>query len=119
MKAKLVSILESASGGAGPNQYLRGIPGNGEYVAICSKPELRKATRKRKAKTSNALAFKHLMEVSQAILRNPERRAAWEAQYEESKRKAYKYGKPIQGRLCDYVRHHVSEALKSGEEIIP
>ena len=93
--------------------------GNGEYVAICSKPELSKATRKRKAKTSNALAFKHLMEVSQAILRNPERRAAWEAQYEEAKRKAYKYGKPIQGRLCDYVRHHVSEALKSGEEIIP
>lgn len=39
------------------------------------------------------------------------------AKYDEANRKARKYGKPIQGRLCDYVRHEVSVALKNGEEI--
>jgi len=50
-------------------------------------------------------------------LNDPERRAAWQARYDEAKRKARKYGKPIQGRLCDYVRHEVSGMIKRGEEI--
>jgi len=46
-----------------------------------------------------------------------ERRAIWQARYNEAKRQASKHNKPIQGRLCDYVKHEVSMALKKGEEI--
>ena len=35
----------------------------------------------------------------------------------ELSEKTRKYNKPIQGRLCDFVRHHVSLALKEGREI--
>ena len=38
--------------------------------------------------------------------------------YEEAKRKAKKHNKPIQGRLCDYVRHEVSEMLKKNRGIV-
>ena len=53
-----------------------------------------------------------------AILHDPERRAVWQARYDEAKQMAKKHGKRIQGRLCDYVRHEVSKALKNGEEIV-
>lgn len=119
MKAHLVPYLMSTSGEISPQQYVRSIPGNELFVSICSKPKLSKATRKRKAKTSNALAFKKLMEECKAILNTPERREAWDRKYLEAKRQAYKYGRPIQGRLCDFVRHEVSEMIKRGEPIVP
>lgn len=119
MKAHLVPYLMSTSGEISPQQYVRSIPGNELFVSICSKPKLSKATRKRKAKTSNALAFKKLVEECKAILNTPERRAAWDEKYLEAKRQAYKYGRPIQGRLCDFVRHEVSGMIKRGEPIVP
>jgi hypothetical protein len=44
---------------------------------------------------------------------------AWQAKYDETLYRAKKWGKPAYGRLCDYVRHEVSEMLKRGEEIKP
>jgi hypothetical protein len=55
--------------------------------------------------------------ISKEILHDPERKQKWQERYDEAQKKARRLGKPIQGRLCDYVRHEVSLALKEGREI--
>ena len=117
MKAKWTSIVDDLQGSVDSRHYARHIPGNGEWAAVCQKPELSKKTKKKKASLPHVKEFGVLIATCKEILHNPERRAAWQAKYDEAKRKARKYNKPIQGRLCDYVRHEVSVALKNGEEI--
>jgi hypothetical protein len=117
MKAKWTSIVDDLQGSVDSRHYARHIPGNGEWAAVCQKPELSKKTKKKKASLPHVKEFGALIATCKEILHDPERRAAWQAKYDEAKRKACKYNKPIQGRLCDYVRHEVSVALKKGEEI--
>lgn len=119
MKVKWVELINDASGSIGARQYARRIPGNGNEAAVCQKPELSKKTKKKKATLPHVKKFSVLIATCKEILNNPERRTAWQVKYDEAKRKARKYNKPIQGRLCDYVRHHVSVMLQKGEEIIP
>ena len=52
------------------------------------------------------------MAETKAILHDPERKAEWQARYEEAVRNARKYNKPIQGRLYDYIKHELSIELK-------
>ena len=110
-------MVSETSGQIDERHYTRHIPGNDEWAAVCSKPELSKKTKKKKAALPVAQNFKTLITTCKRILNTPERRAAWQARYDEAKRKASRHNKPIQGRLCDYVRHEVSVALKNGEEI--
>ena len=117
MKAKWTSLVDDLQGSVDSRHYARHIPGNGEWAAVCQKPELSKKTKQKKASLPHVKEFGTLIATCKEILHNPERRAAWQAKYDEAKRKARKYNKPIQGRLCDYVRHEVSVALKKGEEI--
>ena len=117
MKTKWVELIGESTGSFGSKQYARRIPGNDEYAAVCSKPELSKKTKKKKAELPVAKNFTVLIATCKAILHDPARRAVWQARYDEAKRLAVKHDKRIQGRLCDYVRHEVSEALKNGEEI--
>lgn len=117
MKVQWTSLIDDARGHVDSEHYARRIPGNGEWAAVCNKPELSKKTKKKKANLPHIKEFGVLIATCKEILHNPERRAAWQAKYDEANRKARKYGKPIQGRLCDYVRHEVSVALKNGEEI--
>ena len=49
MKAKWVNIVDSLQGNLDQRHYARRIPGNGEYGAVCAKPELSKKTKKAKA----------------------------------------------------------------------
>lgn len=81
---------------------------------MCAKPELSKKTKKKKAEHPTAKAFAELMAETKAILHDPERKAEWQARYEEALQKARKYNKPIQGRLYDYIKHEVSEERKRG-----
>jgi len=117
MKAKWTSLVDEACGKIDSGHYARHIPGNGEWAAVCSKPELSKKTKKKKAEHPTVKSFANAITISHAILRDVERRAIWQARYDEAKRQASKHNKPIQGRLCDYVKHEVSMALKKGEEI--
>ena len=117
MKVKWTSIVDEMQGSIDKKHYARHIPGNGEWAAVCSKPELSKKTKKKKAALPVAQKFKILIATCKNILNNPAARAMWQARYDEAKRKARKYGKPIQGRLCDYVRHEVNEILKKGEPV--
>ncbi len=112
MKAKWASIIENASGTIGQNQYARRIPGNTEYGAVCMKPELSKKVRKKKAEHPTARRFAELMAETKAILRDPERKAEWQARFDEATQKAHKHNKPIQGRLYDYIKHELSIELK-------
>ena len=117
MKVKWTSIVDEMQGSVDKRHYTRHIPGNGEWAAVCTKPELSEKTKKKKAELPVATNFKILIATCKNILNNPAARAIWQARYDEAKGKARKYGKPIQGRLCDYVRHEVSKALKKGESI--
>jgi len=103
-------------GSVGSGHYARRIPGNNEYGAICSKPELSKRTKKAKAEHPTARRFAELMAETKAILHNPARKAEWQARYDEAVRKARKYNKPIQGRLYDYIKHELSEEKKGKDE---
>ena len=117
MKVKWTTLIDDASGGVDSRHYARHIPGNGAEAALCMKPELSKKTKKKKAAHPTCKRFTDYIAVSGEILHDPERRAVWQAKYDEAKRKARKHGKFVQGRLCDYVRHEVSLALKEGREI--
>ena len=60
--------------------------------------------------------FKEMMAECKAILHDPEKRAEWQAKYDEAKREAIRQNKPVQGRLCDYVKHKLIEAQKKAAE---
>ena len=117
MKVKWTLLIDDAKGGVDPKHYARHIPGNGEWASVCRKPELSKKTKKKKAAHSTCKSFSNYVALCQAIYADVERKAMWEARYNDAKRKAKRHNKAIQGRFIDYLRHEVSEALKRGEEI--
>ena len=117
MKVKWTALVDDVTGHVDSRHYARHIPGNGAEAAVCQKPELSEKTKKEKAAHPTCKSFGNYIAESKAILHDPERRAIWQAKYDEAKRKARKYNKKIQGRLCDYVRHHVSLALKEGRAV--
>lgn len=117
LKVKWTSIIDDMQGSVDKKRYARHIPGNGEYAAVCMKPELSKKTKKKKATHPTCKNFTEMVAICKNILNNPSVRAMWQSRYDEAKRKASRHNKPIQGRLCDYVKHEVSEALKRGEII--
>ena len=117
MKVKWTLLIDDAKGGVDPKHYARHIPGNGEWAAVCNKPELSKKTKKRKASHPTCKSFSTLIATCKNILNNPVARGMWQERYEAAKRQARRHNKPIQGRLCDYIRHEVSEALKKGKSI--
>lgn len=112
MKAKWTSLIGEAEGTLDSKHYARHIPGNDEYAAICEKPELSKKTKKKKAEHPTAQRFAELMAEVKAILRDPVRKAEWQARYDEAVQKARKHHSRIQGRLYDYIKHEVSEERK-------
>ena len=117
MKVKWTLLVDDACGQVDKKHYARHIPGNGEWAAVCNKPELSKKTKKKKADHPTAQRFGEVIAISKNILNNPVARGMWQARYEEAQRKARRHGKPVQGRLCDYVRHEVSEMLKNGKSM--
>ncbi len=112
MKAKWVSIVDELRGKMDERHYVRRIPGNGEWAAVCSRPELSKKTKKAKSEHPTARRFAELMAETKTIMHDPARKAEWQARYEEAVKKARKYNKPIQGRLYDYIKHELSEERK-------
>ena len=117
MKAKWTSLVAEAHGHIDDRHYARHIPGNKEWAAVCQKPELSKKTIDKKSNLPHVKAFGTLIATCKEILRDPERRAVWQAKYNEAVKKANKKNQPIQGRLCDYVRHEVNLALKKGDRV--
>lgn len=117
MKVKWTLLIDDAKGGVDPKHYARHIPGNGEWAAVCAKPELSKKTKKKKAAHPTCKSFSRNIAACHEILHDPARKSVWEAKYEEAKRTARRHGKFVQGRFIDYLRHEVSEAMKRGEEI--
>ncbi len=112
MKAKWTGLVDELRGHVDRNHYARRIPGNWQYAAVCEKPELSEKTKKKKASLPHVKKFKEMMAECKAILHDLERRAEWQARYDEAKREAIRQNKPVQGRLCDYVKHELIEARK-------
>lgn len=117
MKVKWTGLVDDFKGHVDKDFYARHIPGNGTWAAVCRKPELSKKAKETKAAHPTCKSFGDYIAESKAILHDPERRAIWQAKYDETLYRARKWGKPAYGRLCDYVRHEVSVAMKEGREI--
>ena len=117
MKVKWTLLIDELNGSVDKKHYARHIPGNGEWAAVCNKPELSKKTKKKKAAHTTCKSFTEMIAICKNILSNPVARGIWQERYEAAKRQTRRHNKPIQGRLCDYVRHEVSEALKKGKSI--
>jgi len=117
MKAKWVSIVDELRGNVDERHYVRRIPGNNEWGAVCSKPELSKKVKKKKAEHPTARRFAELMAETKIIMHDPVRKAEWQARYDEAMRKARKYNKPIQGRLYDYIKHELSVSGRCAEDV--
>lgn len=117
MKVKWTGLIDDFKGHVDSRHYARHIPGNYKEAAVCEKPELSEKTKKMKAAHPTCKRFGNYIAESKAILHDPERRAIWQAKYEKALQRAKKYNKEEYGRLCDFVRHHVSLALKEGREI--
>jgi len=117
MKVTWTGLIDDFKGHIDSKHYARHIPGNGDEAAVCQKPELSKKTKEKKAAHPTCKSFVNYIAESKAILHDPKRRAVWQAKYDETLYRARKWGKPAYGRLCDYVRHEVSLALKEGREI--
>ncbi len=115
MKAKWTGLVDDLRGHVDKRHYARHIPGNWEWAAVCEKPELSEATKKKKASLPTALRFKAMMAEYKSAMHDPALRAEWEARYEAAKRKAIKQNRSIQGRLCDFVKHELSMAQKQGD----
>ena len=112
MKVQWTSLVDEVQGHVDARHYARHIPGNEEDAAICEKPELSKKMKKKKAEHPTAQRFAELMTEVKAILRDPVRKAEWQARYDEAVQKARKHNKHIQGRLYDYIKHELSEERK-------
>ena len=117
MKVKWTLLIDELNGSVDKKHYARHIPGNGEWAAVCNKPELSKKTKQKKASHPTTKSFATMIATSKNILGDPVARSIWQERYDEAKRKARRHGKAVQGRFIDYVRHEVSEALKRGEEL--
>ena len=115
MKAKWTSIVAEMQGTVDERHYVRHIPGSKEWGVVCNKPELSPKTKRKKSELPVAKNFRTLISTCKAILHDPEQRALWQARYDEGKHKAAKHNKEFPARLCDYVRHEVSVALKHGD----
>ena len=85
MKAKWTSIADDLQGSIDSKHYARHIPGNGEWAAVCHKPELSKNTKQKKASLPHVKEFGALIATCKEILNDPECRAAWQARYDEAK----------------------------------
>jgi hypothetical protein len=113
MKAKWTGLVNELRGHVDRNHYARRIPGNWKYAAVCQKPDLSEQTKKKKAALPHVVKFKEMMAECKAILHDPEKRAEWQAKYDEAKLEAIRKNKHIQGRLYDYVKHELIEAQKN------
>ena len=122
MIVHVASFLESIGGSIDKDHYLRPIPGRVGYAAYCRKPEYSKKKQKEMAERPIVKSFAAVSAEASAILKDPVRRAEWEAKYQAALREASKHqrmpdakGKPfVPGRLCDFVRKELAKQAKEG-----
>ena len=122
MIVHVASFLESIGGSIDKDHYLRPIPGRTGWAAYCKKPEYSKKKQKEMAGRPIVKSFAAVSAEASAILKDPVRRAEWEAKYRAALREASKHqrmpdanGKPyVPGRLCDYVRKELAKQAKEG-----
>ena len=122
MIVHVASFLESIGGSIDKDHYLRPIPGRTGWVAYCKKPEYSKKKQKEMAERPIVKSFAAVSAEASVILKDPVRRAEWEAKYRAALREASKHqrmpdekGKPyVPGRLCDFVRKELAKQVKEG-----
>ena len=122
MIVHVASFLESIGGSIDKDHYLRPIPGRTGWAAYCKKPGYSKKKQKEMAERPIVKSFAAVSAEASAILKDPVRRAEWEAKYRAALREASKHqrmpdakGKPyVPGRLCDYVRKELAKQAKEG-----
>ena len=122
MIVHVASFLESIGGSIDKDHSLRPIPGRTGWAAYCKKPEYSKKKQKEMAERPIVKSFAAVSAEASVILKDPVRRAEWEAKYRAALREASKHqrmpdekGKPyVPGRLCDFVRKELAKQVKEG-----
>ena len=120
MIVHVASFLESIGGSIDKDHYLRPIPGRTGWAAYCKKPEYSKKKQKEMAERPIVKSFAAVSAEASAILKDPVRRAEWEAKYRATLREASKHqrmpnanGKPpVPARLYDFIKHEISLSRK-------
>ena len=120
MIVHVASFLESIGGSIDKDHYLRPIPGRTGWAAYCKKPEYSKKKQKEMAERPIVKSFAAVSAEASAILKDPVRRAEWEAKYRAALREASKHqrmpdakGKPyVPGRLYDYIKRELNKSIK-------
>ena len=121
MIVHVASFLESIGGSIDKDHYLRPIPGRTGWAAYCKKPEYSKKKQKEMAERPIVKSFAAVSAEASVILKDPVRRAEWEAKYRATLREASKHqrmpnanGKPpVPARLYDFIKHEISLSRKS------
>ena len=121
MIVHVASFLESIGGSIDKDHYLRPIPGRTGWAAYCRKPEYSKKKQKEMAERPIVKSFAAVSAEASAILKDPVRRAEWEAKYRAALREASKHQRmpnanrkpPVPARLYDFIKHEISLSRKS------
>jgi len=119
MKVKWTLLVDDACGQVDKKHYARHIPGNGEWAAVCNKPELSEKTKKKKAELPVATNFKTLIATCKNILNNPAARAMWQARYDEAKgTQTWQAHSRAAVRLCAARNEYKTQKRRNGRLIL-
>ena len=116
MQVKNSELIGGISGNLDATKYVRAIPGNPDWSAVCQKPHYSKAELAAMAQRPAVLKFTAVTKQAAAILKDEEQKAEWKKRHIEAKREASRHqkhadakGKPtVPVRLYDFIRHELS-----------
>ncbi len=117
MQVRKSDLIGGISGNLDATKYVRAIPGNSEWSAVCQKPHYSKAELAAMAQRPTVLKFTAITKQASAILKDEAQKAEWKKRHIEAKREASRHqkhtdakGKPIvPARLYDFIRHELSK----------
>ena len=126
MRVRKGDIVGGLSGSISRYQYVREIPGNDEWFAVCNKPEYPKKELAKMAQRPAVLMFTAVTKQASAILKDEVQKAEWKKRHLEAKREASRHqrhadakGNPaVPVRLYDFIRRELAKTYKEGSVIL-
>lgn len=117
MKVRKSEIVGGLIGSINQHQYIREIPGNEEWFAVCEKPRYPKEELAKMAQRPAVLKFSAVTKQASAILKDATQKAEWKERHLEAKREASRHqkhadakGNPaVPVRLYDFIRRELSK----------
>lgn len=117
MKVKKSELIGGLSGSLNRTVYVRAIPGNGDWFAVCKKPHYSKKELIAMAQRPAVLRLSVVTKQASAILKDEAQKAEWQRRHLAAKREASRHqkkadakGRPaVPERLYDFIRCELSK----------